>query len=31
LSGTADPAANHDSSTANLIRRYRENKGDGPR
>jgi len=27
LSGTADPAASHDSSTANLIRRYRENKG----
>jgi glucose-6-phosphate isomerase len=26
LSGTSDPAANHDSSTANLIRRYRENK-----
>jgi glucose-6-phosphate isomerase len=28
LSGTTDPTANHDSSTANLIRRYRENKGD---
>jgi glucose-6-phosphate isomerase len=27
LSGSADPAANHDSSTANLIRRYREGKG----
>ena len=27
LSGRNDPAANHDSSTANLIRRYRENKG----
>lgn len=27
LSGANDPAANHDSSTANLIRRYRENKG----
>jgi glucose-6-phosphate isomerase len=24
LSGSTDPAANHDSSTANLIRRYRE-------
>jgi glucose-6-phosphate isomerase len=27
LSGTAAPEANHDSSTANLIRRYRQNKG----
>jgi glucose-6-phosphate isomerase len=27
LSGTANPEANHDSSTANLIRRYRQNKG----
>ena len=28
LSGKNDPAASHDSSTANLIRRYRANKGD---
>jgi len=28
LSGRTDPEANHDSSTANLIRRYRENKRD---
>jgi glucose-6-phosphate isomerase len=26
LSGTADPAANHDSSTANLIQRYRKSR-----
>jgi glucose-6-phosphate isomerase len=28
LSGTTNPVANHDSSTANLIRLYRENKKD---
>src|SRR5579863_2666797 len=28
LSGRTDPEASHDSSTANLIRRYRENKSD---